>query len=109
VAGRTFKISCYALLKQIVQCLLCSLVLLWRNDIVDLEDHLDHLRRELELLLLGHDGLKDTLLAHVRRALMVCVDAHEWVLCVDLFFAQLAHVFDGVVAGVLCQSKRDLL
>lgn len=92
-----------------MQCLLCSLVLLWRNDIVDLEDHLDHLRRELELLLLGHDGLKDTLLAHVRRALMVCVDAHEWVLCVDLFFAQLAHVFDGVVAGVLCQSKRDLL
>lgn len=109
MAGRTFTISCYALLKQSVQCLLCSLVLLWRNDIVDLEDHLDHLRRELELLLLGHDGLKDTLLAHVRRALMVCVDAHEWVLCVDLFFAQLAHVFDGVVAGVLCQSKRDLL
>ena len=109
MAGRTFKISCYALLKQSVQCLLCSLVLLWRDDIVDLEDHLDHLRREFELLLLGHDRLEDALLAHVRRALVVRVDAHEWVLCVDLFFAQLAHVFDRVVAGVLCKGKRDLL
>jgi len=31
-----------------------SLVLLWSNDVVDLQDHLDHLCGKLELLLLGH-------------------------------------------------------
>ena len=62
----------------------------------------------MKLLLLGHDGLVDALLSHARCALMVSIDAHEWVVCAGLLFAQLAHVVDWVVTRVLGQRERDL-
>lgn len=78
-----------------------SLVLLRGDDIVNFKDHFNDLSCELELLLFGHDGLEDTLFAHVGRALMVSIDADEWILSSDLFFAKLADIFDRVVTRVL--------
>mmetsp|Transcript_8220 Transcript_8220/g.9954 ORF Transcript_8220/g.9954 Transcript_8220/m.9954 type:complete len:568 (-) Transcript_8220:99-1802(-) len=87
----------------------CSLVLLGRDHIINLQNHLNHLSCELKLLLLGHDGFEDALFAHICSALVVGIDADEGVLSAHLLFAQLAHIFDGVVARVLGKGQRDLL
>jgi len=86
-----------------------SLVLLWRNHIVDFEDHLDDLSCKLELLLLGHDRLEDALLAHVGCSNVVGIDTDEWVLSADLFLTELANILDGVVTGVLGKGEGDFL
>ena len=78
-----------------------SLVLLRGDDIVNFKNHFNDLSCELELLLLGHDGLEDTLFAHVGGAHMVGIDTNEWILSGDLFFAELADIFDRVVTRVL--------
>mmetsp|Transcript_27203 Transcript_27203/g.92600 ORF Transcript_27203/g.92600 Transcript_27203/m.92600 type:complete len:580 (+) Transcript_27203:51-1790(+) len=54
------------------------------DDVVDLEDHLDDLRRELDLLLLADEGLEDLLLLHVVGALLEAVDAQVRVLLREL-------------------------
>ena len=43
----------------------CNLVLAGDQDVVDLEDHLDHLRRQEQLLPLGDERVENVLVAHV--------------------------------------------
>jgi len=86
-----------------------SLVLEGGDNVVDFKDHLNHLSCQFQLLLLGHDGLEDSLFAHVGGALVVGIDSNEWVLKVDLLFSELANVLNRVISGVLGKSERDLL
>ena len=58
-------------------------------------------------MLLRHDGLKDSLFAHVGGALVAGIDANEWVLKSDLFFAKLAHILNRVISRVLGKSEGD--
>ena len=70
------------------------------DDIVNFKNHFNNLSCKFKLLLLGHDGLEDTLLAHVGGTLMVSIDANERILGVYLFFTKFAYIFDRVIAGV---------
>ncbi len=89
--------------------MLLSLVLGGGDHIVDLEDHLHDLGGELELVALGLRRLEDALLVHVSGALAESVHTNEGVALGDLFLLDLGYVLDGVVAGVLGESERDLL
>merc|ERR1719273_1204833 len=84
-----------------------SLVLLWCNNIVDFEDHLDHLCCQFKLLSLRHDRFVNTLLVHICGSLVICIDSDEWVIFRDLFLAQFTYIFNWVVTRVLCQSQWD--
>lgn len=97
---RTHRLRCEALGEHLSSPQ-HSLVLLRGDDIVNFKNHFNDLSCELELLLLGHDGLEDTLFAHVGSAHMVGIDTNEWILRGDLFFAELADIFDRVVTRVL--------
>ena len=77
-----------------------SLVLLRGDDIVNFKDHFNDLSCKFKLLLLGHDGLEDTLLTHVGGTLMVSIDTNERILSVYLLFTEFAYIFDRIVAGV---------
>ena len=52
-----------------------SSVLGWRDHVVDLENHLHHLRGKQDLLLLANQSLKDILLLHVIHANIIAVYA----------------------------------
>lgn len=84
-----------------------SLVLLRRNDIVNLEDHFDDLRGQFKLLLLGHHRLKDALFVHIHGSFVISVNAKERVVFSDLLFSQFGYVLDRVVARILSQSHRN--
>ena len=84
-----------------------SFVFLWGNHIVNLQNHLNDLRCEFELMLLGSCGFKDTLLVHICCTLMVCIHSDEWIMFLDLLFADWADVLDWIVSWILCQSQGD--
>lgn len=62
------------------------------NNVVDFQNHLHYLGGKLELLLLRHDGLEDTLLVHVVGSLEGSVNSDEWVTLLDLLFLQVLNV-----------------
>ena len=82
-----------------------SLILLWRDNVVNFEDHLHHLCRQFELLLLRHDRFVYTLLVHIRGPFVIGINSNEWVIFSDLLFTQFTYIFDWVVTRVLCQSQ----
>ena len=54
------------------------------DDVVDLQNHLDDLRRELDLLLLADQRLEDLLALHVVRALLQTIYTQEGAILRDL-------------------------
>jgi ankyrin repeat protein len=86
-----------------------SLVLLGCDDIVNLEDHLNNLRGKLKLVLLGQDGLKNSLFVHVGGTLKVGINTNKRIGFTDLFLTQVRNVLNCLVTGVLSQGERDFL
>ena len=85
-----------------------SLVLLWGNDIINLEDHLHYLSSQLQLLLLWHHWLEHTLLGHEAWTCVHCVNTNVWRVFFNLHFLNLLDVFNWWVSRVLSQSHRNL-
>lgn len=71
---------------------------LWLDDVVDFEDHLDHLCSQLELALLGKESLEDLLFFHVAVSGRHAVDAEERLVAVCLFSLGVGQRFQGIEA-----------
>lgn len=75
--------------------------LLLRAHVVDLQDHLDELRGEHDLLLLGVQRLDDVMFLHVRVSAHHAVDAERRRVLLNVTRLQLRERLDGQQSAVL--------
>eukprot|EP00050_Salpingoeca_kvevrii_P010683 m.9769 g.9769 ORF g.9769 m.9769 type:complete len:527 (-) comp3015_c0_seq2:171-1751(-) len=76
-------------------------------DVVNLQNHLDELRRQADLLLLADESFNNALLAHVIGALLQAVNAKVGVLLQNLAAAHFSERFDWGKAAVLGKGHGD--
>lgn len=79
------------------------------NDVIDLEDHLNHLCRVEELLLLCRERLIDPLDLHIRGPHPRAVNAQRRLLLLELAGLDLGHSLNGREAAVLGEGEGDSL
>lgn len=90
-----------------IRCSSKAVAIVGRSDVVDLENHLDHLSGQEDLLLLAVQRLNHVLLFHVGSSLAQTVDAKSRIVLGHLTCLNLGKRVDGRQAGILSQCKRN--
>lgn len=83
-----------------------QLLIGWRSDVVDLQNHLDQLRGQDDLLLLGVQRFDHVVLLHVRIAGQHAVDSQRGRVLGNVTRFQLGQGFDRRQTAILGQSQR---
>lgn len=78
-----------------------SLILLWRNNVINLKNHLYYLSCKLKLVLLRKHGFENSLLIHVCRALKVGVYSNEGICFSDLLFSKFGYILYRIKTRIL--------
>lgn len=86
-----------------------SFVIIWGDNIINFEDHLDDLGGELKLLFLGEEGFVDLGFLHVGVTVLHTVDSVEGGLLLDLLGLALGEGLDWVETGVVSEGGWDVL